>query len=359
MYRRFGKEYYAMDKKNILLILTGGTICSFATDKGEQASDTSKAQALIVHNFKNGTSPYRDNVDFHCVSPLDILSENMTVTHWDSLIKAIKSYDLSRYDGAIILHGTDTLAYTAALLSVLLAGTPVPVIMVSSQLPIYNKKANGNANFKAAVELIVNGIQPNVYAVYLNKKFFGLQPEHTMYIHYAAHLIQCGRDSNNFHSKTMRSISSENAVFEGKKCHRSEMLIHSEKFNELNACVLKIEPYTGIDYSKYSLEGVDAVLHGTYHSYTIPTDTADEKNSILFLKELCDKHSPKIPLFIEPCPKTIYETTGTALRNGIIPISGLTSEMAYTKTVIGCSIGLSGAELIDFINTDINDEFLN
>ena len=344
-----------MDKKNILLILTGGTICSFSTKKGEQASDTEKAQALIVHNFKNGASPYRDNVEFHCVSPLDILSENMTVAHWDSLIKAIKTYDLSSYDGVIILHGTDTLAYTSALLSVLLAGSPVPVILVSSQLPIYNKEANGNANFKAAVELIVNGIKPNIYAVYRNEENGA---DRAMYIHYAAHLVQCGRNSNNFYSSTMSPISSENAVFEGRSSNRNKMLMHEEGFTGLFACVLKIEPYAGIDYSKYSLDGVDAILHGTYHSYTIPTDTSNERNSILYLKKLCDEHLPKISLFIEPCPKTIYETTGTALRNGIMPLSDLTSEMAYAKTVIGCSMGLSGAELLEFINTDINGEFL-
>jgi len=344
-----------MDKKNILLILTGGTICSFSTEKGEQASDTEKAQALIVHNFKNSTSPYHDNVEFHCISPLDILSENMTVAHWDSLIKAIKTYDLNSYDGVIILHGTDTLAYTSALLSVLLAGSPVPVILVSSQLPIYNENANGNANFKAAVELIVNGIKPNIYAVYRNEENGA---NRAMYIHYAAHLLQCGKGSNNFYSSTMSPISSENAVFEGKGSSCSKMLAYEESFTGLSACVLKIEPYTGIDYSKYSLDSVDAILHGTYHSYTVPTDTTDERNSILYLKKLCDEHSPKIPLFIEPCPKTIYETTGTALRNGIMPISDLTSEMAYAKTVIGCSMGLSGAELLDFINTDINGEFL-
>lgn len=347
-----------MQKKNILLILTGGTICSFATDKGEQASDTGKAQALIVHNFKNSNCKYRDRVDFSCKFPLDILSENMTITHWNTLAKELKGYDFSSYDGVIILHGTDTLAYSAALLSVLLAGTPVPVILVSSQLPIYNEKANGNANFKAAVELIVNGIQPNIYAVYRNDEIINGQPTQTMYVHYAAHLLQCGSYSNNFYSSDMTSVSSENAMFSGKKCHSTEMLINDTRLVKLCANILKIEPYPGIDYSKYLLDGVDAVIHGTYHSYTVPTTTPSVEQSVLYLKELCDKSSSAIPLFIEPCSKSTYETTGIALRAGIIPIANLTSEMLYAKVVVGCSMGLSSAALTDFINTNINDEFL-
>ena len=67
--------------KNILVILTGGTICSFANENGEQQSDTKKAETLIVDKFRKGNSVFRDQsaVIFHTKRPLDILSENMFV----------------------------------------------------------------------------------------------------------------------------------------------------------------------------------------------------------------------------------------------------------------------------------------
>lgn len=351
-----------MKTKNILLILTGGTICSFATDKGEQTSDTQRAQTLIVDNFRNGNSEYKSEncVAFDAVSPIDTLSENMTVAHWSALIDSMKSYDYSGYDGVIILHGTDTLAYTASLLSLVLAGIPVPFILVSSQQALYEPKSNGNDNFKAAVELIVNGITPNVYVTYRNDEINGS----TMYVHKAAHLLQCANHSDNFYSKDMTPVSLKNAAFEGIGSLDNKPIIMNDNFNLLSAKVLKIEPYVGLDYSLFSLDGVDAVVHGTYHSSTVATnpklfDTDCSDYSIMEMAKRCKTHIPPIPLFIEPFVKTTYETTGDAIRNGILPIKNLTSEMAYVKTLVGCALGFRNETLFNFIKTNINNEFLD
>ena len=84
------------------------------------------------------------------------------------LIKYINNLELSNYDGIIVLHGTDTLAYTAALLSFAFAKIPVPIFIVSGNRPPHDKLSNANANFTTAVELIWSGIAPNVYVTYRN-----------------------------------------------------------------------------------------------------------------------------------------------------------------------------------------------
>ncbi|MBE6601336.1 MAG: hypothetical protein E7637_02370 [Ruminococcaceae bacterium] len=354
-----------MRTKKILLILTGGTVCSFANEQGEQASDTKKAQALIVDHFRKGNSRYssEDCVRFTSVSPLNVLSENMTVAHWDVLIGALRTYDYSQYDGVILLHGTDTLAYTASLLSLLLAGLPIPVLLVSSQLPLSNPQANGNRNFQAAVELIANGIQPNVYAVYENEEITRGTPSRVMYVHFGAHLLQCANRSNNFYSCDMTAVDTQNASFKGIAAKKATPLLFDDRLKALNARILKIQPYVGLDYSTLSIDGIDAVIHGTYHSSTVATDTdlptKDGRcSSVLHFAARCRNHTPPIPLFLEPYEKTTYETTGDALRNGILPIENLTSETAYVKALVGCSLGLSQEELYDFINSDVNRERL-
>lgn len=354
-----------MHAKNILLILTGGTICSFANANGEQAANTKKAQTLIVENFRKGNSPYKSEgcVRFTSVSPLNVLSENLTPAHWNVLIRALKSYDFSQYDGIVILHGTDTLAYTASLLSLLLGGLSIPVILVSSQLGLDNPDANGNANFRAAVELIVNGIAPNVYAVYRNEENGGKETNRTLYLHYGAHLLQCANRSDSFYSADMTAIDPENASCAGVAAKPDKPLLFDSRFDGLCAKVLKIQPYVGLDYSSFSLNGVDAVVHGCYHSCTVATDTALTKTdgkdfSILQFLARCQAQIPPVPLFLEPYEKTTYETTGDALRSGILPIRGLTSEMAYVKTLVGCSMGFCGAELYAFIESDLNREHL-
>ena len=347
-----------MSAKNILLILTGGTICSFPNEKGERVADTQRAERLIVEKFRGGESPYASDecVSFHTESPLDILSENMSVENWNILINALKKYDYSAYDGVIILHGTDTLAYTASLISILFAGTRIPIFLVSSAMPLFLSETNGNANFRAAVELILGGIKPNVYAVYRNYAKENGEKSDTMYIHYGSHLLQCANHSDNFYSKTMTEIDGRAPYFEGECAPQRELFLY--KCPVLSDSVLRINPYVGINYDRYSLDGVKAVMHGTYHSSTLCTFAENASGSALTFLARCKERG--ISLFLEPCNRTAYsyETTGEILRAGAESIFGMTSEFSYVKLLLGVCSGLTGAKLSKYMKEEINREFI-
>lgn len=344
----------------ILLILTGGTICSFENINGEQTADTKKAKALIIENFRKSGSKYanENTTVFDCKIPLNILSENITAENYKTLINELKCYDFSLYDGVIILHGTDTLAYSAALLSLVLANTKIPVFLVSSFLPLYEKETNGNENFKTAVELIAKGINPNIYVVYSNSEKRGGRTVKQMYLHYASHLVQCNNYSNNFYSADMQKISKSVKPPKTKKASGKDLL--SEDYSAFTSCVLNIEPYPSIDYSRFSLNGVKAVLHHTYHSGTAAVNNNDT-TSVLYLKELVRNTTPKAELYFEPVNKNsayLYETTGGILREGVGTIFGTTKEMAYIKLLLGCNFSLTGKDLQNFVDTEINGEFI-
>lgn len=347
--------------KKILLVLTGGTICSFADEQtNEQMADVASAKRLIIENFRRGDSRFKSEADvvFDIKTPLNILSENMTAVHMNTLIRALKEYDYSQYDGVIILHGTDTLAYTASLLSILLSGSRIPFILVSAQLPLYEAESNGNANFKCAVELIVGGIAPNVYAVYRNEEISDLGNYYCMYVHLGAHLLQCAERSNNFYSNDMVRLEGDTFEYKGARSKCGDMLLYS--VGELSSCILYIKPYVGIDYSFYSLDGVSAVLHGVYHSETACVnpygDDEVSSHSVLSLKARCDERG--IAFFVEPCEDKAYkyETTGMLLRSGAYNVSRMTSEMTYVKLLLGCSLGYLGDELAEFVKREINGE---
>ncbi len=365
--KKIRREIKLKKTHNILIILTGGTICSFADKAGKRDSDVERAHTLIERNFRASGSRYSSEecVTFDKEKPLDILSENMTTGNWNILISKMRTYDYSKYDGVIILHGTDTLAYTGALLSILMAGTKIPVFLVSSQLPPDDEKANGNANFRAAAELIINGIEPNIYAVYRNTETDGLGETQRMYIHYCSHLLQCANRSENFYSPDMAEVSQENAVFEGKSSGGERMYLYHDF--ELSPCVLRIIPYVGIDYEHYCMKGVKAILHGTYHSSTMAvTPYKDDESkrytsqAILSLKKRCDECKPPIPLFLEHCHRDAYNyiSTGIILKCGAIPVWTMTSEMTYVKLLVGCALGYEGEKLNEFMNREINDEFV-
>ena len=121
--------------RRILLIFTGGTICSCPTGKDNKNQSNAR----------------------------------MMVGSWNDLLKIFRRKELTNEcEGVIVLHGTDTFAYNAALLSLALVGFKKPVCMVSAQLNLHNPKSNGYTNFRASVELIMNGIKPNMYVVYRN-----------------------------------------------------------------------------------------------------------------------------------------------------------------------------------------------
>ena len=125
--------------------------------------------------------------------------------------------------------------------------------------------------------------------------------------------------------------------------------------------MLRIVPYVGINYRNFNLRGIRAVLHGTYHSYTLAVDVpkgGDRAQSVLSLKRRCDRHTPPIPLFLEPCNEDAYgyETTGHILRSGARAVCGMTSETTYVKLLVGLSMGLDADALEKFLAGEINLE---
>lgn len=365
-------------KDNILLIFTGGTICSCPNGHGNKnQSNACKMASYLEENYKNSTSPFSGKVNF--VSRFlrqDILSENMTVASWNNLLEIFRDQELiESCVGVIVLHGTDTLAYTSSLLALVLSGFEIPICMVSSQLDLKQPKTNGYDNFRASVELIMNGIAPNVYVVYRNLKNKNHDPGELL-VHYGAHLLQCSNYSNNFHSDDEMVIPDHsNAKLDGCCFETSDRLL--DKFEMLTNRVLMIQPYTNLRYSNIDLSEISAVVHGTYHSESVCIGRAknpgidkgrnielhevlevDRPYSILSLLENCKMHN--INLFLAPCNEKnyTYGTTANALSCGAIGVPNTTLELAYAKAIIGCSLGKKGGELDTFMKESINNEFV-
>ena len=98
--------------------------------------------------------------------------------------------------------------------------------------------------------------------------------------------------------------------------------------------MLYIKPYVGINYDRYNLEGVSAVLHGLYHSSTANAGNDSGASSALHLLERW--RSAGIPMYIFPCDENSYRyiTTKALIEGGAIPITGGTWNRAYTQLLI-------------------------
>lgn len=131
--------------KRILIIATGGTIASTSDGAGLAPTATGRELAQAV--------PLLNTIaELGFVQPMNIDSTNMRPADWLRIAQVIAdAYDA--YDGFVVLHGTDTMAYTASALSFMLEGLSKPVIFTGSQLPIGMLRTDGKENLLTSIEI--------------------------------------------------------------------------------------------------------------------------------------------------------------------------------------------------------------
>ena len=124
--------------KKILMIATGGTIASGKSVDGLTPVLSSEELLSFVPEIKS-------LCEVESVQPMNIDSTNITPKAWLTLENIIEeNYD--RYDGFVICHGTDTMAYTAAVLSYLVQNSPKPIVITGSQKPIGTEITDAKTN---------------------------------------------------------------------------------------------------------------------------------------------------------------------------------------------------------------------
>ena len=136
---------------SVLLIYTGGTIGMIEDE------ETGALKAFDFQNLKEFVPELKRlkfNIDIiQFEKPID--SSDMNPEKWKQIVKIIED-NYSDYDGFVILHGTDTMAYSASALSFMLENLDKPVILTGSQLPIGKIRTDGKENLITALEIAVD-----------------------------------------------------------------------------------------------------------------------------------------------------------------------------------------------------------
>lgn len=138
----------ARQARKVLLIYTGGTIGM------GQNPDTGVLEPLDFNHLVKCLPEFsmlKTTVDVYQFTP-PIDSSDMSPRLWSQLVRIITArYEL--YDGFVILHGTDTMAYTASALSFMLENLTKPVVLTGSQLPINQLRTDGKENLITSIEI--------------------------------------------------------------------------------------------------------------------------------------------------------------------------------------------------------------
>ena len=152
-----------MDKKNILLLTTGGTIASKPGGQGlePQRSDVMERELEQLRTY------YRITVrDLICLD-----SSNIKAEEWQLIARHIYE-DRAGFDGVVVSHGTDTMAYTASAVTFMLPNIDIPVVFTGSQLPLADMLSDAPGNLRTAFAMAASG-HPGVFLAFDRKVMLG------------------------------------------------------------------------------------------------------------------------------------------------------------------------------------------
>lgn len=149
----------------ILIINTGGTIGMAKTEVGYMPDlEVFHKELSVMPELKDERIASWEMID---MDPL-LDSSNMSVEDWNAIGGIIaQNYDC--YDGFVVFHGTDTMAYTASALSFMLENLAKPVIITGSQIPICELRSDGKDNIVAALMIAASGLV-NEVCIYFSGK---------------------------------------------------------------------------------------------------------------------------------------------------------------------------------------------
>ncbi len=336
---------------SVLLIYTGGTI-GMIKNQETGALENFNFDHLMQHipelkRFNYRISSYQFN------PPID--SSDMNPSHWAKLVKII-SYNYDNFDGFVILHGTDTMAYTASALSFMLENLAKPVILTGSQLPIGVLRTDGKENLITAIEIAAaqhpdgTPIVPEVCIFFENQLMRG---NRTTKI-----------NAENFNA--FRSYNYPNLAHAGIHIKYESHLIHKPDPNKVfkphylfdtNVVIFTLFP--GIQENVVSsilhIPGIKAVLLKTFGSGNAPQKE-------WFIRELKEATERGIIIVnITQCASGAvemerYETGYHLIEAGVISGYDSTPESALAKLMFLLGHGFNNQEIRELMNISIAGE---
>ena len=284
--------------KKILVVETGGTFATSSINNIRTLTNYGVDKTIYDYASVMDKCELYD-IEFEKIRPIFTLSENMTLELINELLKALLAVNYDTYDGVIVTHGTDTLAYTSNILSMLFSHKGIPFVMVSSNHPLDNDKANGVDNFLAALDFIEKVKIQGVFVAYRDY-------EGVMEVHLGSRVKQMNQiiDSyESFKNVNFGKIENSEFIWNDNKLNPSiEQLnaagtVKDPDKLDLTKTVMMIYPYVGLRHDLYNInENLDAVVYGVYHSGTFCSQESDPNHSI---NKLVDRLAEfNIPLYI-------------------------------------------------------------
>ena len=300
-------------KQHILLITTGGTIASVPSADGLQPGAMEPDQIRF---------PGREQYELTVHPLLQLDSTNIQPEEW-ALIAACIHEKRREYDGVVITHGTDTMAYTASMLTFMLPGIDRPVVLTGSQLPMAHPLSDAPANLQCAFAMAASGVN-GIFIAFDRKIYLGCR---------AVKVRTVGFDAfESVNLPPVGEINSNGLVLRGAAPAAPVGPCKLENRVSSQVALAKLTP--GMDprlFQMYGAAGCRAVVVEAFGSGGI---NFIRRDLVAQLQSLV-AHG----VVVAVCSQCLYETTNLttyevgrrALAGGVLPAGDMTTEAAVTK----------------------------
>lgn len=184
------------------MLFTGGTIASLKTEKGLEP--VLNAEQILAY------LPDMDpQIRLESVQVCNLDSTNMNYHYWLMLVDAIEE-GYERYDGFVICHGTDTMAYTASALSYLIQNSAKPIVLTGSQQPIQMEITDAKKNLYDSIRYVADEDSAGVSLIFDGKVIAGTRAKKTKsFSYHAFSSINFPETASMQHGKIVRYIPCE------------------------------------------------------------------------------------------------------------------------------------------------------
>jgi L-asparaginase len=327
-----------MEKKKILLLTTGGTIASLPGGDGLEPQ-----RSGVMERELNQLRTYYD-ITVRDVMCLD--SSNIRPAEWQFIATEIFN-QRQGYDGIVVSHGTDTMAYTASAVTFMLPDIDTPVVFTGSQLPLQDVLSDGPDNLRTAFAMAASG-KPGIFLAFDRKVMLGCR---------AVKIRASGFSAfESINARYAGLVSNQGLVLDQDvlpKCQRPARLctdISKDVF------LLKLTPgmnpaifdmlaamgYKGIVVEAFGLGGVNVLGRGLRG---IQRAVEDGISVVVTTQCLYDSSDLRV-----------YQVGNKLLDLGVIQARDMTSEAAMAKLMWGLGQGYGQAQIAELFTQNIAGE---